>query len=283
MTMTVSRVVSFLDGQVTFFNSSIMSLVKAGEGSAFLSMDNSIQDEIISIKRKWIPILDTQYWILYTSFMLKNIVFFFILASYYLLLATISFAANLQSPRYQIDVESLGINVQEIPAFYTLSSRFGANWDDLFTTQGYILDIDQNSIGSDLSENNINLGELKSGTFLQATTSLTVKKSPEKGSRASFIQLYPMKNTNGDIIEPTSLPKVWTSQSAFGFGYRESGPFSHFRPLPNENRGDFPNFLFSSLKQDDGEQAKITFRLNPRPGLAGSFETVLNFIVLPNY
>lgn len=238
--------------------------------------------------------------------MFKKIIIYvalvFLLSTSYYLLTTNSHALELQSPRYQLEIENIDINVKEKPAFYTLGTRFGQNWSDLFNTQGYLIKKGVKTIVVDLSQNLIDLDELKSGKEARAGTTISILQSPDKGYQISLIQLYLLKNSNGVVIEATrcndgdqtcnsSLAKKWTTSSAFGLGYNQSGQntpsdfknASYFRPMPNENAGNLPNSLLFSLDGKKRTPTQLTFKLNPPSGLAGTFETVVNFIVLPNY
>lgn len=238
--------------------------------------------------------------------MFKKIIIYvalvFLLSTSYYPLTTNSHALELQSPRYQMEVQEIDLNLKQQSSFYTIESRFGHNWQDFFEVQGYIVKRAPNSLEVGLSQNLIQLGEIKPTKGSTNTTSLSLLASPQKGYQAYIIQLYPLKNAKGDIISASdcgdnsqkcniSLAKAWISNTAYGFGYNQSGPNSpsdfknstYFRPLPNENRGDFPNLLFSSPSEKGIDQTTITFKVNASRFLAGTFETVVNFIVLPNY
>ena len=234
--------------------------------------------------------------------MFKHFTVFLLLPLISFLLSTSSHGADLQSPRYRMEVSDIDINLKQQLSFYTIESRFGPNWQDFYELQGYIVKSPPDSLKVSLSQNLINLGEIKPTKGFINATSLTLLESPKKGYQAYIIQLYPLKNAKGDIISASecadnrqkcniSLAKPWISNTAYGFGYNQSGPNSpsdfknstYFRPLPNENRGDFPNFLYSSAGKNVSEQTKIIFKVNPPDFLAGTFETVVNFIVLPNY
>lgn len=262
MTTIVRRIVCFLVGQVTLFNSSTISLVKAGTGNVFLSMINIVTRDL-SFR--------------YTFSMCKKnllIIIFFLTTNYYLstslktsLLATRSLALELHSPRFKLEVEKLNVNVKkEQASIYTLGQTLGKDAFNEFKTNGYTIKTGKSdkNFSFSISDSLLILGEVSQGKTLPQIIDLTVDSDIDY--QVDLTQEYPLKSLAGEII----------SGSEFVFSLD-----SKFRAFPNQNKGDIPAIIISNRRPS---RTKIAFKLNIPPAKrAGTYETILDFTALPNY
>ena len=174
ITTTVSLIVSFLLGQVTFFSSSRISLVKAGAGKVFLSTVVSIQ---------------------YTIIMLKQIIFFLLLYTLYFILYTNSYALQLQSPRFKIEVDRLDIDVKKEKDLYTLENIYDKKSFEQFQSNGYLLKTfgkDKELIFS-LSQSIL--------TFPGGEKTISVSGPQNADYFINLIQEYPVKSMSGQTLD----------------------------------------------------------------------------------
>src|SRR3989344_8496939 len=71
----------------------------------------------------------------------KIILFLFLLTFSYYLLSTDSFALEIQSPSFKIQVTDISIDEnKDTPAVYTLASRYGTKAFNQFNSQGFFVD-----------------------------------------------------------------------------------------------------------------------------------------------
>jgi hypothetical protein len=88
------------------------------------------------------------------------------------------------------------------------------------------------------------------------------------------------------------LAKVWSSPSAYGFGYSMSGndipadftDSTYYRPFPGRTAAESPATVMSSTNIEKNRQSTVTFKTNIssiQP--AGSYQTVINFVATPSY
>ena len=87
----------------------------------------------------------------------------------------------------------------------------------------------------------------------------------------------------------TSLAKVWSSGTAYGFGYNMAGQdipadftdSTYYRPFANVST---PVVVMSSSAVGKNRQSTITYKVNVsniQP--AGSYQTIINFVATPSY
>lgn len=190
--------------------------------------------------------------------MLKKFIIFFLLTANYFLLTVNSHALELQSPRFKLDVEKLDIDVKpDRPTAYTIRSLYGEKALEGFKSGGVVI-ISRGLDGAfhfSLSQSLINSPR---------EADLTVSTFGNLDYSISLIQEYPLKNFSGETIDlDFSLDNT------------------HFRPIPNQNTGEFPATILTNNSEG---QIKITFKLNPSPDQPeGTYETVLDFLAIPGY
>ena len=197
--------------------------------------------------------------------MLKQIIIFLLLTTNYLLLTTSSSALELRSPRFRLELEKADIDVsKDKSVVYTIQSLYGSQAFEQFKSKGYVLvnqDPDKNLTFS-LSESVINFSGLTPNRSQKGEITLSGSTSDEQDFSVSLIQEYLLKNLSGETID-----------LAYSL---ESSPF---RPLPNQNNDDFPSLIMTNKSK-----TKISFKLNPRPNQPeGTYETIVDFVAIPNY
>src|SRR3989344_3981007 len=158
--------------------------------------------------------------------MLKQIIIFLLLTTNYLLLTTSSSALELRSPRFRLELEKTDIDVTKNKSVvYTIQSLYGSQVFEQFKSKGYVItkqEPDKNLTFS-LSPTVVNFSALISGQSQKQEVILSGLTPDEQDFSVSLIQEYLLKNLSGETID-----------LAYSL---ESSPF---RPLPNQNNGDFP-------------------------------------------
>jgi len=196
--------------------------------------------------------------------MLKQIIVF-LLASYFLLLTTNSYALELRSPRFKLEVEKTDIDVtKDKSVVYTIQSLYGAQAFEQFKSKGYVITKQEPEINLtfSLSPTVVNFSGLNPGQSQKQEVILSGSTSEEQDFSVSLIQEYLLKNLSGETID-----LVYSLDNAY------------FRPLPNQNNGDFPSLIMAKKGK-----TKISFKLNPRPNQPeGTYETIVDFISIPTY
>src|SRR3989338_1469590 len=202
--------------------------------------------------------------------MLKQIwIIFFLLTTNYFLLTTYSHALELRSPRFKLELEKADIDViKDKSVVYTIKSLHGAQAFERFKSKGYVItnqDTDK-SMTFSLSQSVINFTGLTPDQSQKGEITLSGSIPNEQDFSVSLIQEYLLKNLSGETIDLVySLDNIY------------------FRPLPNQNNGDFPSLIMAKkVKSPDGK-TKIFFKLNPRPNQPeGTYETIVDFVAIPN-
>jgi len=201
--------------------------------------------------------------------MLKKIsLIFFLLATNYLLLTTYSYALELNSPRFKLDIEKPDIDLNKAKSVvYTIQSLQGEEAFKRFKSNGYIIKSygPEKDLIFSVSQSIINLGEISPGRSAEEDVVLSVSTSNELDYAVNLIQEYPLKNFSGETLD---------------LNYSLSGD-NLTRSLPNQNEGDLPRVI---MTKSSNQPVKVTFKLNPAPSQsAGTYETVVDFVAIPGY
>lgn len=220
-------------------------------------------------------------------------------------------AVEMESPRFQID----GANVNtaagdKSSAGYKLSDTVGQTAAGRFASTGYIVRAGFQYLHSiipfefSISDINVDLGTLTPNTPSTATTILTVSFGSAGQYQVTAIEETPLQTLSGsDAIPDTtcdggvdtcseSQAELWTSASAYGFGYNMSGDdvpadfvsTSYFRPFPDRSQPESPAVVMTSTNVGRDRQSTMTFKTNISPvQSAGSYQTVVNFVATPSF
>lgn len=243
----------------------------------------------------------------------KTIIFLtsaFILYTLYFILVSTSHAVPMDSSRFKIkstNVEVAGGNKSSDS--YGLSDTVSQLAAKQFSSTGYVIKAGFQYLHSiipfhfSISNINIALGTLIPSIASTASTNLTVYFGGADQYQVTAIEEGPLKTQSGNAIPDTScngggntcsesLAKVWSSTSAYGFGYNMSGndiltdfiDSTYYRPFPNQTAAESPAIVMSSINVEKNRQSTVTFKTNIssiQP--AGSYQTVINFVATPSY
>ena len=195
---------------------------------------------------------------------------FFLLYTLYFILYTNSYALELTSPRFKLEAEPPNIDVSKDKLIvYTIQSLQGPQAFKQFKAKGYLL----NSQGLDkeltfsLSPSVIYFADRVKNQTSKEEMTLSVSRPAELDFWVSFIQEYPLKKLSGETLDLTySL---------------DSSPY---RPLPNQNKGDSPALVLTKSAGDSEGKTKVIFQLASQPNKPeGTYETIIDFVAIPNY
>lgn len=232
------------------------------------------------------------------------------LLAVYLVFSTSIFAANMSSGNYKIHFGNINIGGKEnSSATYRLDVSLGQTAAKKFTSTGYIVKAGFQYVHIlypftfRLSDTSIDFGSILPNT--PATQSLTVSISHRgQGYEVKAYEDHPLRRiSGGNNIPDTSCnggvqtctetsANVWTSTSAYGFGYNASGnditadfvDSTYYRPFADKSAAESAATFMSSNQAVKDRQATITMKVNVSPiDPAGTYQTVVNFIAVPKY
>ncbi len=235
---------------------------------------------------------------------------FLFLATPYVLRTTPYFAVAMDSSRFKIEsanVEVAGGN--KTSSSYKLSDTVGQLAAGQYSSTGYVVKAGFQYLHSiipfrfSISNINIALGTLIPNSPTTATTNLTVYFGGAGQYQVTAIEEGPLKTQSGNAIADTScdggantcsesLAKVWSSTSAYGFGYGMSGndiptdfiDSTYYRPFPDRTAAESPATVMTSTNVGKNRQSTVTFKANISSiQRAGSYQTVINFVATPSY
>lgn len=241
---------------------------------------------------------------------MKIITVAFILTTCYLLLNTYSLAVPMDSSRFKIEsanVEVAGGNKSSTS--YKLADTIGQLAAGQYSSTGYVVKAGFQYLHSvipfrfSISNSNVNLGTLVPGTPSTATINLTVYFGGAGQYQVTAIEEGPLKTQSLNTIPDTvcdggantcseSIAKVWSSTSAYGFGYSMSGDDvpadfvdgTYFRPFPDRTSTESPATVMTSVNVGKNRSSTVTFKANVssiQP--VGSYQTVINFVATPSF
>ncbi|MEK9169407.1 MAG: hypothetical protein AAB788_01555 [Patescibacteria group bacterium] len=219
-------------------------------------------------------------------------------------------AIPMDSSRFKMEsanVEIAGGN--KTSTSYKLADTVGQLAAGQYSSTGYVVKAGFQYLHSiipfrfSISDINIDLGTLVPGTSSIATTNLTVYFGGAGQYQVTAIEEGPLKTQSSNVIPDTScdggantcnesLAKIWSSASAYGFGYGMSGndistdfiDTTYFRPFPDRTAAESPATIMTSINVGKSRQSTVTFKVNVssiQP--AGSYQTVINFVATPSY
>ena len=229
---------------------------------------------------------------------------------FYFLIFTSVLAVPMDSSRFKIEsanVEIAGGNKSS--SSYKLADTVGQLAAGQYSSTGYVVKAGFQYLHSiipfrfSISDININFGTLVPTTPSTATTNLTVYFGAAGQYQVTAIEEEPLKTQSGNTISDTgcdggantcneSLAKIWTSASAYGFGYGMIGndipsdfiDSTYYRPFPDRSSAESPATVMTSTNVGKNRSSTVTFKTNISPiQPAGSYQTVINFVATPSY
>lgn len=226
-------------------------------------------------------------------------------------MTTSALAVSMESPRFQLKNANVNsASGDKSSSGYKLSDTIGQTAAGQFASAGYTVKAGFQYIHSiipfqfSISDTTVNLGTLVPSTPSTATTVLSVSFGSAGQYQVTAIEEQPLKTLNdANTISDTqcnggidtcdeSNAKLWTSSSAYGFGYNVAGndipsdflSASYYRPFPDRSAAESPAVVMTSANVGSNRQATMTFKANVSPiQPAGSYQTVVNFVATPGF
>ncbi len=244
--------------------------------------------------------------------MRKIIITFIFLTTSFLLLASISFAINMNSGNYIIQFGNVNIGAKDqTSSNYTLNVTAGQSVAQQFTSTGYYVKAGFQYIHTivpfkfTISNTVLNLGSLTVNSFSTAPTNLTVSYGSggklyqvtaiEETAFQTFNGVYSIPDTScngGAATCNVSSAALWTDATKNGFGYNMTGndipadftSSNYFRPFPDRATGGSPSVIMTSTNVGTNRQSTLTFQVSVSgTQTAGQYSTIINFVATPAY
>ncbi len=238
-----------------------------------------------------------------------GLVVFPILYTQYFILNTPVQAVSMYSPDYKIESANVSDAAgNKSSTNYALSDTVGQTAAGSFSSSGYYILAGFQYLHSIIpfrfviSNTNINLGTLSAQTPSTANATLTIdyggagQYQVTAGENSSMALLSNPTTTipdtscdGGSNTCNTGTAKVWSSGTAYGFGYNMSGNdipadfinSTYYRPFASISS---PAVVMSSSTVGTNRQSTITYKVNvSNTQPAGSYQTIINFVATPSY
>jgi len=239
----------------------------------------------------------------------KLFVLFLLLTSYFLLLPPYAAAQHFESDSFIIDWGNFNITSgTKASTNYRLSDTVGQNAPGQYDSQNYTLKAGAQyaydttyPFSFSISSLQINFGSLEVGIASTATNIIEVSSPSGRGYQVTASENHPLTATTlGTTIPDTtcdsgcseSVSGLWTSSTAYGFGFNASGAGStgyfsssnHFRQFADTSLGESPQIIMSETIRQQNRQSVITYKtlisgLQP----ADTYQNSLTFTATPIY
>jgi hypothetical protein len=212
----------------------------------------------------------------------------------------------------QFKIESANVEIaggNKSSTSYKLSDTVGQLAAGEYSSSGYVVKAGFQYLHSiipfsfSISNTNIAFGTLVPDIPSTATTNLTVSFGNSGQYQVTAIEEGPLKTQSGVAVPDTtcdggantcseSLAKVWSSTSAYGFGYGMSGNdiptdfvnSTYYRPFPDRTASEPPAVVMTSTNVSKSRVSTVTFKANISASQqSGSYQTIINFVATPSY
>ncbi len=216
-------------------------------------------------------------------------------------------AETMRSGNYTIRFGNFNMTSgKKTSASYTLTDTVGQTAAAEFTAASYTVKAGFQYIYTlfnfafSISDLSIDFGTLTPNSFSTASHTLTVS-APGQGYTVTAFEDHPLERSGGDQIPDTTCNAgtctqtsagVWTSTSAFGFGFNMSGndipadftDSTYFRQFADASAAESPATVMSTSAAGSGRQATVTYKVNISPTQsAGDYENLITFIATPSF
>lgn len=222
-------------------------------------------------------------------------------------------AQHFESPSYIIDWGNFNITSgKKSSTNYSLTDTVGQNAPGQYNSSGYIVKSGFqyiydtfNKLSFTIDELNINLGSLVSGVDSTATSIITISTPSGHGYQIMAQYNHPLSLLSGTTIPDTSCDSgtctptsssVWTSASAYGFGYNTIGINSsnvntgigtssyftndtYYRPFSTTGQ-----IAMSENSPVKNRSARVTYKVNISAlQSAGNYQNSIIYTAVPKY
>lgn len=215
-------------------------------------------------------------------------------------------AQDMSSSNYKIRMGNFNMTSgQKSSSSYSLTDTVGQTAAEYFSSTGYHVKAGFQYIYTlypfsfSVSTLAVDLGTLTPGTAATGSHTLTVT-APGQGYSVSAIESTRLTSTAGATIPDTTCDSgctetsagVWTSSSAYGFGYNTQGNdvsadftgATYYRPFPDASAAESAATLMSSVSSGKNRTATVTYRANVSgTQAAGTYTTQISYIATPVY
>lgn len=243
---------------------------------------------------------------------LKLFVFFLILflSTIYYLRSNIVFAQTFISPSFRIDFGNFNMTSgKKTSTTYKLTDTVGQIAPGQYDSTGYTVKAgfqyiyDKNiPLSFAISSLDMNFGSLTPNVGSTITNTLTVSTPTAHGYDILALANHPLTTIGANTTIPDtkcnsntcseSVSDVWTSSSAYGFGFNANGDgtssyftdSTYFRQFADNSLGETAKIIMSEIVPVENHSAIITYKINISSAQpAGTYQNSINFIAIPKY
>lgn len=248
---------------------------------------------------------------------MKKIVSFLFLVSSFLF-PIIALAQHFESPSYIIDWGNFNMTSgSKSSQNYKITDTVGQNAPGQYDSQGYIIKSgfqyayeNQYAFSFAIDNLSVELGSLVPGVATTTTNIITVSSPSGHGYDVFASQNHPLSQVIGITIPDTgcnsgtcseSVSGIWTSATAYGFGFNAIGINSsgtvtgvgtstifpdstYFRQFANTRTSEPQQVVMSENSPREGRRARISYKANISSlQAAGNYENSVTFTAIPKY
>lgn len=223
----------------------------------------------------------------------------------------LALAKNMSSDNYQIQMGNFNMaSGKKQSAGYKLLDTLGQNAPGEYDSTGFIIKAGFEYIKSiipfsfTISDLSINFGSLIADNPTTQSNTLTVSSGGGTGYQITTMEDHPLQapGTITQIPDTTcdggvntcdeQTAKVWSSTTAYGFGFNMSGndipadfaDSTYFRQFADKSGSENPQVVMSSLNVGTNRQSTVTYKVNVSGvQAAGNYENSITFICTPGY
>lgn len=219
-------------------------------------------------------------------------------------------ADNLDSSSFQIDMGTINITGgSKSSNSYKLNDTVGQTFQGPFDSAGYKVRAGFQYLSQPkpftfvISNLSMNFGSLIPSNFHNLSHTLTVSNAP-KGYVVKAVEDHPLQirntaytipNSTCDVATPCAIAdaNIWSSTSAYGFGYNMSGQdvdtsdfvnSNYYRPFANAALNQTPASLMSKNSYTTTSTATVNYRINISGSqAAGFYQNQIQYIAVPTF
>lgn len=241
---------------------------------------------------------------------IKALFFILILFAIYNSLSTVCLGQTFDSENFHIEFGNFNMTSgRKTSTTYTLTDTVGQNAPGQYDNTGYTVKAgfqyiyDQSiPLSFKISNLDLNFGNLVPNVGSTLTNTLTVSTPTAHGYDILALADHPLKTIGGNVTIPDtkcnsgtcseSTSDVWTSSTAYGFGFNASGngtssyftDSTYFRQFADKSANETSQVIISENSSVKDHLSTITYKVNISPNQsAGTYQNSINFIMVPKY